>query len=133
MDFRIPNEDPADKASCFQPPAAACVTRPGSTSSSLADLVVANFSGSSLAVFPGSGTGEFTSAPLVPLPAASSPNGIAVGDLNGDGIEDLAIANLNSTVSILLGDGAGRFVSAPLISLPAATPSTRIPHNPVAG
>jgi hypothetical protein len=48
----------------------------------------------------------------------SNPLGVAVGDFNGDGIPDLAIANLclsdpscqsASTVSILLGNGDGTF------------------------
>src|SRR5262249_10878396 len=45
--------------------------------------------------------------------AGSSPNGVTVGDFNGDGKQDLAVANGGSdNVSILLGDGAGNF-SAP--------------------
>ena len=38
------------------------------------------------------------------------PHSVAVGDFNGDGKVDLAVANLNSnTLSILLGDGTGNF------------------------
>ena len=45
--------------------------------------------------------------------AGDSPFSVAVGDFNGDGKQDLAVANLLQTdVSILLGDGAGNF-SAP--------------------
>src|SRR5713101_2584118 len=40
----------------------------------------------------------------------SEPRSVAVGDFNGDGKLDLAVANLNSaTVSILLGAGTGGF------------------------
>src|SRR2546422_4768977 len=40
----------------------------------------------------------------------SGPISVAIGDLNGDGRPDLAVANLNSsTVSVLLGNGAGGF------------------------
>src|SRR5438067_331231 len=38
------------------------------------------------------------------------PNSVAVGDFNGDGKPDLAVANLSSnTVSVLLGNGDGTF------------------------
>ncbi|MGH8100074.1 MAG: choice-of-anchor J domain-containing protein [Chthoniobacterales bacterium] len=40
----------------------------------------------------------------------TGPNSVAVGDFNGDGNQDLAMANANSNnVSVLLGDGAGGF------------------------
>ena len=43
----------------------------------------------------------------------TDPFSVAVGDFNGDGRQDLAVANGGSdNVSILLGDGAGSF-SAP--------------------
>jgi hypothetical protein len=45
------------------------------------------------------------------LVAGRGPQSATVGDFNGDGIQDLAVANSN-VVSILLGDGTGGF-SAP--------------------
>ena len=49
-----------------------------------------------------------------PSPATgSAPDSIAVGDFNGDGIPDLAVANYGSnTVTILLGNGDGSFTSS---------------------
>ncbi len=68
----------------------------------------------------GDGTGSFT--PAATLPVGYSPYAVAVGDFNGDGVLDLAVANScgndplcnNSpgTVSILLGDGTGSFSAA---------------------
>jgi uncharacterized repeat protein (TIGR01451 family) len=46
-------------------------------------------------------------------PVGTSPSGIAVGDFNGDGKLDIAVANTDSgTVSILLGNGDGTFQAA---------------------
>ena len=43
----------------------------------------------------------------------NAPRSVAVGDFNGDGKQDLAVANaISDNVSILLGDGTGNF-SAP--------------------
>ena len=81
------------------------------------DLAVANTGqpfgkgGTTVSVLLGRGDGTFAAAP--PVTAGSRPFSIAVGDFNGDGISDLAVANLDSgEVSILLGSGAGRFESA---------------------
>ena len=50
--------------------------------------------------------------------ADKNPSSIAIGDLNGDGKLDLAVANSGSTnVSILLGNGDGTF--QPVVNFPA--------------
>src|SRR2546428_447945 len=49
-----------------------------------------------------------TFQPKVDYPTGSSPSSVAIGDLNGDGKPDLAVANL-TTVSVLLGNGNGTF------------------------
>ncbi len=85
----------------------------------IADLAVANDSRGngvpgSLTILRGNGDGTFT--PEAKSPATgNSPASIAVGDLNGDGVLDLAVANLDpntgnpSTVTVLLGNGDGTF------------------------
>ena len=42
------------------------------------------------------------------------PYAIAVGDFNGDGIQDLAtVDNYSNNVTVLLGNGSGGFTAAP--------------------
>jgi type II secretory pathway component GspD/PulD (secretin) len=57
----------------------------------------------------GNPTGNF---PRTDFSVGHSPNAVAVGDFNGDGKLDLAVANQgDNTVSILLGNGDGTFQS----------------------
>jgi hypothetical protein len=76
------------------------------------DLAVANDAANahSVTILLGNGTGAFTQAVGSPVGAGTNPESLAVGDLNGDGAPDLAVANAGSgNVTVLLGNGAGRF------------------------
>jgi sugar lactone lactonase YvrE len=56
------------------------------------------------------------------IPSGVDPFGIAVGDFNGDGIPDMAIADYqNASVIILLGNGDGTFRQS-TIPLPGSSP-----------
>ncbi|CAE7746849.1 unnamed protein product [Symbiodinium necroappetens] len=74
------------------------------------DLAVANFllSSTDVSVLLGNGDGSFQKAQI--FTAGLAPYAVAIGDLNGDGTPDLAVANrTESDVSILLGIGDGTF------------------------
>ena len=44
------------------------------------------------------------------LPTGDAPNAVAIGDFDGDGAQDLAVANqIANTVTVYLGDGLGGF------------------------
>ncbi|HUA19769.1 MAG TPA: FG-GAP-like repeat-containing protein [Bryobacteraceae bacterium] len=91
------------------------------------DLATANWEAGTVTILLGDGTGNFVRPPDIDIaPATTSqafisgyvPQWIAVGDVNGDGNQDLAVAvghnQINSLapyqqVDILLGDGLGGF------------------------
>ena len=48
------------------------------------------------------------------MTVGSGPQSIVVGDFNGDGLTDFAVANVyDSTITVLINDGAGGFASNP--------------------
>jgi hypothetical protein len=63
-----------------------------------------------VSVLLGDGHGSFGAAQT--FNTGIHPSSVAVGDLNGDGLLDLAVANAgDNTVSVLLGNGRGSFAS----------------------
>jgi len=97
--------------------------RSGTAASLLATLVLAGVLGlvsapPALAAF----------APPTTYPAGNGARAVTVGDLDGDGWKDLAVANQDSNdVSILFNDGHGRFQAA------IATPAGTMPRGIAAG
>jgi hypothetical protein len=92
------------------------------------DLIVANGGSGDLSVYLGDGKGGFTQAKGSPFSAGPNPSDIALGDFNGDGNLDVAIANHGvKLVTVLLGDGKGGFSFAP--GSPFSVPSRPHPHG----
>ena len=77
------------------------------------DLIVANNEGDNVSILLGNGDGTFQPAVSYSAGAGTLPDSIAVGDFNGDGKLDLAVASsARGSVSILLGNGDGTFQAA---------------------
>jgi Chitobiase/beta-hexosaminidase C-terminal domain/FG-GAP-like repeat/FG-GAP repeat len=85
------------------------------------DLVVADYGpqtlrGTTVSILIGRGDGTFA-APRA-FAAGNGPNSVAVGDLNGDGKQDLVVTDYeDTTVFILLGNGDGTFQPAPALAV----------------
>ncbi len=81
---------------------AAALTKDG-----LTDLVVLNQGSQDISIFLNDGKGGFITMPTVD--AGNDPRGIAVRDVNGDGIPDLLVSNGQGDLLIIIGDGDGTF------------------------
>jgi hypothetical protein len=71
------------------------------------DVAVANYSSGDVSVMLGNGKGglDLSGAPF--LSGGRHPTSEAVGDFDGDGKLDVAVAHSSGDVSVLLGDGSG--------------------------
>jgi len=78
------------------------------------DLIVAsNQGGSSVGVFLGNGSGQFSIDADATFRVATGAKSIAIGDINGDGLSDAVVSSWNSDVRIIYGD-ASDFTSTEL-------------------
>jgi hypothetical protein len=97
------------------------------------DIAVANEGSDSsdsgtITILLGDGRGGFHLAPGSPFAAGHLPNDIAVADMNGDGNQDLVVANHQSPfLRVFLGDGRGGFHLAP--GSPVDVHSNPHPHG----
>lgn len=85
------------------------------------DLVVGNTGDGTLSVLLGTGSGSFVQAPGSPFFIGGMPSSVAVGDLNGDGVPDVAVTNSNgSNLTVLYGVGDGSLRSPQSLAVGAA-------------
>jgi RHS repeat-associated protein len=83
------------------------------------DVVTADAGDSTLSVRLGSGHGTFGPRTVYHLGGAFTGAPPAVGDVNGDGIPDLVVADDPvNTVTVFLGNGDGTFTKLPPITVP---------------
>ena len=76
-----------------------------------ADLIAVSWSATAAAnanVLLGNGDGTFRKSAIA-LPTGAKPDQIAVGDFNGDGKADFAVADEDGNVNLFLGNGDGTF------------------------
>jgi hypothetical protein len=78
------------------------------------DLVVGDADDLTIAVLFGDGTGQFGATMFTGVNHAPTlPGSLAVGDLNGDGAPDLAVASSDGTVSVMLNNLGRNGLAAP--------------------
>jgi len=90
-----------------------------------ADLVIANSGSNTVSVLLGSQSfdGTFTEAVGSPFTVGTNPSAVVIGDFNGDGNLDFAVANEgDNTISVFAGDALGGFTPFP--KSPFALPTT---------
>jgi hypothetical protein len=100
------------------PPKAVAVGHFEGTSAPL-DVVTANANGT-VSVLLGNGDGTLKNP--ITLTVSGTPDGVAVGDLLGNGLDDIVVSNTNGTVSVLLSNGNNTFAAPQTFSV-GATPS----------
>jgi hypothetical protein len=76
------------------------------------DVIVADYGSIDVSVFLNAGSGTFAPKVTYPLGGGNKPTAIAVGDLTGDGLLDLALVGNSGNVEIFANAGGGTFASA---------------------
>lgn len=80
------------------------------TSDGVVDLLTANLNSGSLSLLEGTGGGGFAPAADVAANLLGGPSGVAAADFDGDGLLDVAVADLGGTRAVVLRNDPARFV-----------------------
>jgi hypothetical protein len=96
------------------------------TGSGALDMVVANAFGSVSVYMHGTTAGTFM--PAVDVPSGGAPNQVVIGDIDGDGLPDIALADLNGSVILLMQDPAhpGQFLAPVVLPTPTGVSSVQL-------
>lgn len=80
------------------------------TGDGVVDLLTVDYDSQQISIFTGTGAGTFNASPTT-FGTTSKGNDISLGDFNGDGKNDIAVAT-DSGVNLLINNGTGTFASA---------------------
>jgi hypothetical protein len=97
------------------------------------DLVMKHLTNRTVSVLRGDGKGHFVTAPEYSLKLSIEPGAIAVGDVNNDGLPDLAVnskQNSDERIHIFLSHASGGFDPSPGPPLPAGVSTENCCYKP---
>lgn len=94
------------------------------------DLLAQHLQQRLVTVHLGDGAGGFTPASRSPIKLAYMPGDLKSGDVNGDGLPDIAVTGSDrNAVDVFLGDGTGKFSLAPGSPFQISAPAEFILHG----
>lgn len=83
----------------------------------ISDIAIADIASNTVSIFLGNRDGSLAPVSGSPIVLTQRPRSLAIADLNGDGIADLAVGTEDGTVTVLPGDGSGHFGPRPVAQL----------------
>jgi len=96
------------------------------------DIAVANNEDNNVSILLNNGLGTFTGAGGSPVAVGARPTDVAAGDLDGDGDNDLVVANYGAnTLTILRNNGSGAFTAVPPGVFGGTRPATQKHPDPL--
>jgi hypothetical protein len=98
----------------------------------ISDIVTGNSAGKDVSVLVGVGDTTFQVATNLSVSTATQPDAVAVGDFNGDGLPDIAVADFGtSQLSIFLAQSAGGYAKPLVYSTISGTGPNQTGQNPI--
>ena len=107
------------------PPGSSAIAIGDFDADGFADLVASPTGSTSLTLLFGDAQGRFSRRRTIDVGVVAAPAGLAAGDINNDGVTDVALLGDSDTVSVLIGDGAGGLVPMTHITVGRSPPVAR--------